>query len=66
MIYTAMFDKQFRQQNLATSKFLVKCLLFTASFLNSRKKMSMGRTQKKRFMDKNIYQKLSYVSDVPS
>ena len=26
----------------------------------------MGHTQKKRFIDKEIYQKLSYGSDVPS
>ena len=28
--------------------------------------MCMGQTQKKRFIDKGIYQKLSYGSDVPS
>ena len=28
--------------------------------------MSMGRTQKKRFINKEIYQKSTYGSDVPS
>ena len=36
--YIPIYNKQFRQQNLVTSKFLVKCLLLTASFLNSREK----------------------------
>ena len=35
--YTSVFNKQFWQQNLVTSMFLVKCLLLTASFLSSRK-----------------------------
>ena len=41
-MYTPMFNKQFRKQNLATSKFLVKCLLFTTSFLNSRTQYEHG------------------------
>ena len=35
--YNCIFNKQFWQQNLATSKFLTKCLLMTASFISSRK-----------------------------
>ena len=35
--YTGIFNKQLWQQNLAISMFLVKCLLLTVSFLNSRK-----------------------------
>ena len=44
--------------NLATSKFIVRCLLLTASFLSSikqQKTVSMGHTQKKLFIDKEIY-----------
>ena len=36
-IHVYSTNKEFWQQNLATSKFLVKCLLLTASFLTSRK-----------------------------
>ena len=35
--FRRIFNKQFWQQNLATSKFLVNCLLLTATFLSSWK-----------------------------
>ena len=35
--HTRKFNKKFWQQNLATSKFLVKCILLKALFLSSRK-----------------------------
>ena len=39
-LYIRVFNRQFWQQNLATSMLLVKCLLLTTSFLSSRKHMS--------------------------
>ena len=36
--YARISNKQFWQQKLATSKFLVKCHLFTVSFLSNRKR----------------------------
>ena len=36
-----ILSKEFWQHNLATSKFLVKCLLLTASFLSSRKQYDL-------------------------
>ena len=45
--YTPIFNKQFWQQNLATSEILVRCILLTASFLSSRKQYEYGTTQKK-------------------
>ena len=59
-----MFSKQIWEENLASSKFLVKCLLLTVSFLSSRKQNEYGTHRKKRFVDKEIYQKSSYGSDV--
>ena len=60
-----MFNKQIWDENLATSKFLVKYLLLTISFLSSRKQYDYGTHRKKRFVDKEVYQKSSYGSDVP-
>ena len=40
--YARTFNKQFWQQKLATSKFLVKCHLFTVSFLSNRKRYEYG------------------------
>ena len=45
--YTPIFNKQFWQQNLATSEILVRCILLTASFLSSRKQCEYETTQKK-------------------
>ena len=42
------------QQTVLASKFPGKCLLLTASFLSRRNNMSMGHTQKKRFIDKEF------------
>ena len=46
--------------------FVVKWLLLTALFLSSRKQYEYVTHIEKRFIDQEIYHKLSYGSDVPS